>query len=252
MLATFSVFSVLFYVDGTTGYREKNREYYVHGTFKKASEAFAKMNSENQLTEQEWKQFASAQTVDFPEDNSVLPADIKLPMPWPAILEDYGKMKPLQHNLLWQEYSGENHMNNEPPEHPFDAKKIRQQITVFYICLSLSLITLFFLIRTSRRSITANNEALNTTNGRSISYKDMKTLDLRKWETKGIAFIDHDGPSGSRRTRIDGLTYGGFKKEQGEPAEKLMQKIRENFSGEIVEYTIAEEVATPDNRPKSD
>jgi hypothetical protein len=61
-------------------------------------------------------------------------------------------------------------------------------------------------------------------------------LDLRKWETKGLAFIDYDGPSGKGRLRIDGLTYGGFKKEQGEPAERLMRHIRARFSGEVLEY----------------
>ena len=63
-----------------------------------------------------------------------------------------------------------------------------------------------------------------------------RSLDLRKWETKGLAFIDYDGSAGKGRIRIDGLTYGGFKKEQDEPAERLMRLIRSRFSGEILEY----------------
>ena len=43
-------------------------------------------------------------------------------------------------------------------------------------------------------------------------------------------------PSGKGRIRIDGLTYGGFKKENDEPAERLMRLIRSRFSGEIIEY----------------
>ena len=46
MLAMFSVFSVLFYVDGTTGYRKKNLTYYTHATFQQASDVFAKKNSD--------------------------------------------------------------------------------------------------------------------------------------------------------------------------------------------------------------
>ena len=72
--------------------------------------------------------------------------------------------------------------------------------------------------------------------GKRIPFTDFKTLDLRKWDTKGLAFIDYDGPSGKGRIRIDGLTYGGFKKENDEPAERLMRRIRSRFSGEIIEY----------------
>jgi len=237
MLAMFGVFSVLFYIDGTSGYRKKNYEYYLHATFEPATKEFARMNSDGALTAEQWKAFAEEQKVGFPADREVLPKDLKLPMFWPPILTNYEKVKPLQSHLLWQEYSGENELGKTPPEHPFDAKKIHEQIIVFYICLGLFLVTLFFLIRTMLRSIRADDEALTTVTGKRIPYNDMKTLDLRKWDTKGIALVDYDGG----RARIDGLTYGGFKKEHDEPAERLMKKIRSNFSGEIIEYTTVTE-----------
>ena len=252
MLAMFSVFAVLFFIDGTTGYRQKNLEYYLHATFKKASETFSDKNSEGDLTAEEWKQYASEQTVKFPEDKNILPADIELPMKWPEILTNYDRMKPLQPHLLWQEYSGENEMSNKVKEKPFDAGKIREQIIVFYICIALSLITLFFLVRTSRRSVVAGGDGIITAKGESIPYTTMKTLDLRKWDTKGIAFVEYEANGAGKRARIDGLTYGGFKKENGEPAEELMRKIREKFSGEIIEYTVIDEVTDPGDRPESE
>ena len=250
MLAMFSVFSVLFFMDGTTGYRKKNLAYYVHAIFEPATKEFSKMNSDGNLTPAEWKAFASEQTVGFPPDPNVLPKDLELPMPWPEILADYDRVKPLQPHLLWQEYSGEQRMNKTPPEHPFDAGKIREQIIVFYICLALALATLFFLVRTARRSIRADDEALSTADGRRIPYSDMKTLDLRKWDTKGIALVDFAGDSGRGRAKIDGLTYGGFKKEQDQPAEQLMGRIRENFSGELIEYTAVEPEESPEASSK--
>ncbi len=243
MLAMFGVFSVLFYIDGTTGYRKKNLTYYTHASFQQASDKFASMNSEGKLTPGEWKEFAEAQIVSLPKDTSVMPVDTEIPLPWPAILADFEKVKPLQPHLLWQEYSAEKQLSNDAPEQPFDAGKIREQIIVFYICIGLTLITLFFLVRTMLRSIRADNEALTTVKKQRIPYADMKTLDLRKWDTKGLALIEYDGASGSGSARIDGLTYGGFKKEKDEPAERLMQKVRENFSGEIIEYTTVSEPA---------
>jgi len=240
MLVMFSVFSVVFYIDGTTGYRKKNLEYYLHAAFEKSAQDFKEENNDGSLTPQSWKEFASKQTVDLPSDLTLLPVGTKKPMPWPDILSDYKQMKPGQPHLLWQKYTEENHMSDKVAEKPFDAGKIREQKIVFYICLSLVVSTLFLLIRTMLRSVSADSSALTTASGKVIPYEDMKTLDLRKWDTKGIALIDFDGSAGSGRARVDGLTYGGFNKENGELVEKLMSLVRANFSGEIIEYTSVE------------
>lgn len=236
ILAMFSVFSVWFYIDGTTGYRKKNYEYYVHATFEKATSTFSKMDAETPLTDETWREFASKQTVDFPKDPALLPADTRLPIPWPEVLTDYSQVKKLQHNHLWLAYSEKLELDEKPPEKPFDAAKIQEQIHVFYICVSLAVITLFFLLRTVRRSIIADEMTLTTADGKNIPYTNMRVLDLRKWATKGIAFIEHEAPAGMKRARIDGLTYGGFSEEKNQPAEQLMSQIRSNFTGEIIDY----------------
>ncbi len=240
IFAMFGVFSVLFYIDGTTGYRKKNFEYYLHATFEKATSTFSKMDAETPLTEESWREFASRQTVDFPQDPALLPADTRLPMPWPEVLTDYARVKTLQHNHLWLDYSEKNQLDEKPVEKPFDAGKIQEQIHVLYICLALSAITLFFLIRTIRRSIIADELVLTTAEGKSIPYDSMRVLDLRKWSTKGIAFIEHETPAGMKRSRIDGLTYGGFSQDKNQPAEQLMRQIRNNFTGEIIDYAVEE------------
>ncbi|NQW99206.1 hypothetical protein HQ447_01010 [bacterium] len=237
MLLMFGVFAVLFYVDGSTGYRKKNEGFYLHETFQLANSEFSKMNSNGALTAEEWKRHAEKQVVEFPTDRSVLPADLKLPMPWPAILHDFEGMKPLQWNILWREYSKQRGLNASPPEEPYTAAKIHEQWTVFAICAALAAIAAFFLLRTIKRSISVDEVALTNQQGKRIPFADFKTLDLRKWETKGLAFIDYEGASGKGRIRLDGLTYGGFKKENDEPAERLMRRIRSRFSGEIIEYS---------------
>jgi hypothetical protein len=236
MLLMFGVFSVLFYIDGSTGYRKKNEVFYLYKTFQSANEEFSKMDSGGSLTPAQWKMHAEKQTVRFPHDPAVLPADLKLPMPWPAILHDYEKMKPLQWNKLWLEYSGQRGFPSKPSEEPYDSRKIREQWVVFWICLVLAVGAAFFLLRTLGRKISADGEGVTTQQGKRVPYTDLKTLDLRKWETKGLAFLDYDGSAGKGRVRIDGLTYGGFKKENDEPAERLMGLIRSRFSGEILEY----------------
>ncbi len=236
MLLMFGTFAALFYIDGSTGYRKKNESFYLHKAFQDANTKFSQMNSEGALTAGDWEKFATQQSVQFPEDRSVLPASLQLPLPWPKILHSFEKMKPLQWNILWREYTKERGLNSSPPEEPYTAGKIREQWIVFGVCLVLALVAAFFLIRTLGRSISADDEAITTQLGRRVPFSDLKTLDLRKWDTKGLAFIDFDGPSGKGRVRIDGMTYGGYKKENDEPAERLMRHIRSRFSGEIIEY----------------
>lgn len=235
----FGVFAVLFYHDGSIGYRKKNESYFLHKTFQRANADFSEMNAGGKLTAEEWRSHAQNQTVNFGDDPSVLPASLTLPMAWPAVLQDYDKMKPLQWNILWREYTKERGMNADPIEKPFDAGKINEQWIVFGICAALAAGAAFILLRTLRRSITADSEGIVSQTGKRVPYTDMKSLDLRKWDTKGLAFLDYDGSAGKGRVRIDGLTYGGFKKEHDEPAERLMRRIRSRFSGEIIEYTHA-------------
>ena len=247
MLLMFGTFATLFYIAGSTGYRKKNESFYLHKAFQQANADFSKMNSGGSLSASEWKSYAAKQSVAFPADRSLLPATIQLPMPWPEILHDFDKMKPLQWNILWREYTKERGLNSSPPEEPYEAQKIHEQWIVFGICLVLAVVAAFFLLRTLGRSISVDGEAITTQQGLRIPFADLKTLDLRKWETKGLAFIDYDGPSGKGRIRMDGLTYGGFKKENDEPAERLMRQIRARFSGEIIEYTISSGTESSDD-----
>lgn len=242
ILVMFGVFSVLFYKDGSTGYRKKNLIFHVHAAFRQANGDFEKMNAGGTLTADEWRAHAARQEVVLPEDRSTLPAGLQIPMAWPALLHDYGKMKELDWHGLWLDYSAEKEWSSKVPEVPYDARKIQEQWVVFWICLVLALAAAFFLVRTLGRRLEADEEGVRAADGTRVAYGDMKSLDLRKWDTKGLAFIEYSGACGSGRIRIDGLTYGGFKKEQGEPAEALMRKIRSRFSGEILEYVTISDV----------
>jgi hypothetical protein len=256
MLLMFGVFAVLFYVDGSTGYRKKNEIYYLHRAFLKASEEFSKMDQGGTLTPEAWKKFAARQTVELPSDRSVLPAGLSVPLSWPDILHDYERMKPLQTNPLWREYTKLRGMNEAAPDEPYDARKIKEQWVVFTLCFALALCAAFFLLRTMRRTIVADAAAVTDQRGRRVPYGDLRSLDLRKWETKGLAFVDYDGGAGKGRIRIDGLTYGGFKKDDGEPAERLMNLLRSRFSGEVIEYAATSPeppaASEPDSSQKTD
>lgn len=239
-LLVFGIFSVLFYQDGSVGYRRKNQEFYLHQAFNIATTQYAEKTKDADFTAAQWKEYAAAQKVPYPSDPYILPAGTPLPSSWPEYLQDAKNMESRQLNLIWKKYSAENGYNEKPAEEPYPKGKINEQWWALSVCATLFAIFSFFLVRTLMRKISADETMVHSQDGKHVLYSELKRIDLRKWQNKGLAFAEYEkqlGAGKKGRLRIDGMTYGGFNKDHGEPAEKLMQKILANFSGELIEYT---------------
>ena len=144
-------------------------------------------------------------------------------------------------NELWEDYTSEKGWPSETAEHPYDAGDIKGQFIAAGVALSLIAVTLFILIRTLRRTIEADDEALYSQDGRKVLYADMTRVDKRKWDTKGIALVYYnDGGEEEKKVKVDGMVYGQFKEEDGAPAERLFSRVMENFKGEVLEYVDVE------------
>jgi hypothetical protein len=255
MLLMFGIFTVLFFVDGKWGYREQNLSYFVAEAFQEAARDF-KLKKE-EITPAAWRAFAARQSIDFvhreaqDEEGEVVPvpAGTPVPMPWPPVLHDYEALKAAASQSpgkLFDDYRLEADIKKDAPEHAFPQRKISEQWVVFWICLVLTAGTLAVLLRVLGRSMAIDGEAFYPAAGGKVPFADLVRLDLRKWDTKGLAFAHaKTAAGGERKLRIDGLTYGGFKPEWGEPAEQLMRALRENFTGEVIEYLTEPEPAAP-------
>lgn len=237
MLLMFGIFAALFFMDGRWGYREKNLSYYMKQTVERAVGEFGE--AKDRMGPEEWKTYAAEQRVIFPEDMSTLPEGTDPDMRWPEMLGDYAVMEGGMTNWesqIFDQYRDQAGLKKTPPEQPYSAGKISEQWVVFWICLALFLGTLFVLLRTLSRKIVLEGETLQPAGGEPVELKDLVRLDLRRWQGKGLAYAWTGGDGGERKIRIDGLTYGGFKADDGEPAEKLMQGIKAGFSGELIDY----------------
>ena len=247
MLVMVSVFGLLFLYDGLWGYKEKNLQYFLHDTYTRAGEIFQEMQKEGGLTEAKWKKFAEKARCAFPDGSqSILPKGTDLKMSWPknlvnsfSLMDDKGGQNAAVE--LWKDYAASKKWDIDPGEHPKDEGKIREQFVAAAIAGLLVLITLFFLFRTMRRSIHADEEALYTQDGRKIRYSDMVRVDKRKWDTKGIALIYYKDGDVEKKAKIDGMVYGQFSEENGAPAEKLFAYVMERFKGEVIEYISPDE-----------
>ena len=257
ILLMFVVFLVLFLQDGLTGYREKNLQFYLYENFKSAGLQFQKMQQESQIDEPDWQQYVSAQQCEFPEDASdILPRDTNLPMMWPeSLASNYDLMsaKGGQNGAikLWEEYAAERKWDSEPMDHPMNAGKIREQFYAAGVTGILALFALYVLIRTLGRSISVDEEALYTQDGKRIPYTEMTRIDKRNWDTKGLALVYYTDGGSEKKAKLDGMVYGQFKEEDGAPAERLFRYLMDHFKGEVIEY-VDEDTADADEVEKGE
>ena len=252
MALMFGVGAFMFFKDWKWGYPEKNVERFYFLAFEDAKEGFAEHLAEGRSPE-DWENFAQSQKI-FREDaesednlvkvEAIVPADTDFDTRWPEIITDFERYQPLYEEGKntasppgWKKFS-----NSEGREWPEKSDKslkteakIKEQLYIGVFCSLLFLGALYFFVRTLGRSMKVDEVGYTPPGGKVIPYGDMKRIDARKWDTKGLAFVFYDQRGTEKKAKIDGMVYGQFKKEEGEPAQKLYDRILANFKGELIE-----------------
>lgn len=242
IILMFSVFAYLFYTDGSKGYREKNVEYVMHKliTVVVPGEAYTFEGSE-----EEWRKFAESQKINFPDaDACPLPEGFDTGQGWPQILIDrYDVLKKgvNESGVLWEEYSKHKGWEIKPPEELHEQADLNTQFYFFYGCTLISLFTLVWFTRILLTDMRVDDKGFTAPGGKFIGFSAMRCVDKRKWDGKGIAFIDYLDGDVKKRVKVDGMIYGQFNKANGEPAEKLFAKLMDNFKGEVIEFVDEDE-----------
>lgn len=244
IIAMFGVFAYLFYTDGTVGYREKNEHFMFHKLFT----SVAPSEVEKIATGEEWVLFASQQKLPIPsEEECPLPADFDKNQTWPTVLtteQSYEQMKNTSDGAskIWREYTAEKGWDFEPAEKLYDQGKLTEQFVMAGICSALVLVVVFLFLRTLGRTMKVTETAYIAPGGKVVPFTSMRRIDARKWDVKGIAVIDYEDESGAmKKVKVDGMIYGQFKENDGQPAERLYEYIMERFKGEVIEFEKTED-----------
>lgn len=238
MALMFLGFGVYFYYDASAGYPQKNLEFFMHKTFVDAGTLFDRKVSRDGAGKEEWERAVFSRMVEFPESYQIPSGVDRKGTPWPAVLADYELMAAPGKgwSSAWLAYSGEKQYPVKPVEQPYDGSKIFEQWVAGSICMALAMVALFFLIRTRNRKM-ALADGRVTAAGRSFRVEDIERLDLRRWKMKGLAIATLKPECGGARVRLDGLTYGGFRKEDSpNNAEDFMKALLALYHGEVVDY----------------
>ena len=259
MALMFGVFLVLFLKDWRVGYPRKNEVYYSYKAFEKAEDKFA----EKQWSAEGWEKESASQKV-FPDPDIILPAGVSHDTKWPPVLADYevySKAVAEEGNKaippLWASYTDKRNWSSLIPKKSYDPGKVQEQLYFGIGSGVLLLVAIFFLVRTSRRSMKVDSDAYYAPGGEVVPFDTIRRIDIRKWRSKGIAYLFSSPESfvpsrdssrlSLKKVKVDGMVYGQFREEDGVPAEALFQRILRNFQGELLELEDEEEGASEEN-----
>lgn len=233
VLAAFFGFGLYFFYDGSVGYRKANEVYFSYQAF--ASLGAEASKSLSWSTGQPGKPLITAEQVEgewMVEGKYPLPSNCEATSSTPPEAADHAAMSKSWADC-WMAYSARMHFPLKPAEHAYDTAAIREQWLAGGVCMGICCIILFFIIRTSRRTMGIDGTAV-TAAGQTFDVSEISRLDLRQWGKgfKGIAYATVKG----KKIRLDGMTYGGFNPAANQPAETFMQMLLARYKGEILEY----------------
>lgn len=240
VLAAFFGFGLYFFYDGAIGYRKANEVYFSY-------QAFAELGKDASAAtaweaEKAMQPLISAEQVEgewIVEGKYPLPANCDAARTTPAEAADHAAMSKSWAEC-WTAYTARMHYPVKPAEHPYDTAAIREQWIAGGVCMCISAIIIFFILRTRSRVMSLRGDTV-TACGQTFQVADISRLDLRQWGKgfKGIAYATVNG----RKIRLDGMTYGGFDPVAGQPAEEFMNALLARYQGEILEYEQTEKTA---------
>lgn len=237
-------FAVYFFYDGHTGYRQKNEVVYSFKAFAELGALAMRSDAGAWAAELSGRPLLQAGMVEGElvvaegESHYPLPAESEAARSCPPEVLDHAAMS-RSWNDCWAAYSKRMRFPLQPGEHGYDVAAIREQWIAGGVFSLLGLLLLYFAVRTAGRVLALEGDCV-TAAGQQFAVADIRSIDLRQWGPgfKGVAYFRVHG----RKVRVDGMTYGGFNKAKGEPAEAFMQAVLARYEGEIIEYEVPEKI----------
>ena len=122
--------------------------------------------------------------------------------------DDNPDMSEKEHATKWNETEGK--------KHGWVASKLKKPRTKyeinsqFFMAFLTGLIGLFFLGKLLGNKgcwVEATEEGLLTSERRQVRYEDIQALDKKKWQNKGIAYVQYESEGKQKKILIDDCNY---------------------------------------------
>jgi hypothetical protein len=127
----------------------------------------------------------------------------------------------------WFKLAKEKGWPDKPHEEDWDYK-IKEQLVFGVITGLIGAGMLGQYLVNSKKTLTADADSFTTPDGIRVPFVSAFKLDKRKWDNKGLAYVNYQNGDESGKVVIDCLVYG-------DPAIKVLERLEANFKGEIID-----------------
>jgi hypothetical protein len=124
--------------------------------------------------------------------------------------------------------------------------KIKEQLVYGIVTCAIGLGVAGVYLKNKNHELRSDATSVTPAGGPAIPFSSIFRIDMRKWKSKGLAYLSYRNDAGAEKTSvIDCLIFD----EQN--AEAVMARVMENFKGELVELDAPPaESTTPDDSAK--
>lgn len=116
-----------------------------------------------------------------------------------------------------------------------DEGKIKEQYYGMLVCLVGSVLILIFYIKSHGTQLRVEGNTLHLPHMPPVDIADVVRVDTRKWLGKGLAYVWVKHKGSEKKVALDGLKYGGFKGEKPFLPDLILERVVQNFRGELIE-----------------
>ena len=132
--------------------------------------------------------------------------------------------------LAWSDMAAE---NGWKPEKPKDrtAAQIREQKVIGVGLTLVALGIVVWIVVSLNQRITSDGETIRSATGKVVHYDEVKSLDKRKWDKKGIAYAHYTTEGKARKITLDDYKFAG--------AEEIVEEIERRLGPPPEQQTAA-------------
>lgn len=110
----------------------------------------------------------------------------------------------------WPEHARQQGWKAEAPEKRYDAASIKFQFVLGAVSTAVGLATLGWVAMCWRRVLKSEADAVWSDTGVRIPLTAMRSIDMKRWQSKGIATVLYeDGDGGTKKLLLDDYKYVG-------------------------------------------
>lgn len=125
----------------------------------------------------------------------------------------------------WPRFAKSRGWDSKPPERLYGPADLMGQFALGAVSLMAGLCTIIWMSMCWRRKLSSDTEAVYSDTGVRVPFEAMRSVDRKKWESKGIAVVFYEADGKKRKLVLDDYKYIGGEQILNEVEQHLASRF---------------------------